>query len=175
MVATMMMRVMAVMAVASLPAGWTTNPTLFSSVGQGSYWGLSCSSSGGFNRAKVTGVPDYGMYTGYILADYAIDGLQKAGNPPTRQGLIDGVHNMGTYDQAGLACQPIDVSLAGRGHAPATTCGYLVQLKNGKFVLYPKSGKPIQGKLVGSPQAVADAKSGAAATATTTTAAPAAP
>ena len=125
--------------------------------------------------ANITGAPGFGMYTGYILGDFAIAGLLKAGNPPTRQGLIDGVHNMGTYDQAGLACQPIDVSLAGRGHAPATTCGYLVQLKNGKFVLFPKSGKPIQGKLVGSPQAVADAKSGAAATATTTTAAPATP
>ena len=124
--------------------------------------------------AKVSGVPDFGMYTGYILADFAIAGLEKAGNPPTRQGLIDGVHNMGTYDNAGLSCQPSDVSLADRGKAPATSCGYLVQLKNGKFVPFPKSGKPITGKLVGSPQAVADATSGAAA-ATTTTAAPATP
>ena len=123
--------------------------------------------------AQVTGVPDFGMYGGYILADFAIAGLQKAGNPPTRQGLVDGTHVLGTYDQAGLACQPVDVSLAGRGHASPTTCGYIVQLKNGKFVLFPKSGKPVQGKLVGSAQAVADAKSGAAAT--TTTAAPATP
>ena len=125
--------------------------------------------------AGITGVPGFGMYTGYVLGDFAIAGLQKAGKSPTRQSLVDGVHNMGTYNQAGLSCQPADVSLAGRGHAPATTCGYVVQLKNGKFVPFPANGKPIIGKLVGSKQAVADATSGAAATATTTTAAPASP
>jgi branched-chain amino acid transport system substrate-binding protein len=126
--------------------------------------------------AKLSGVPGFGMYTGYVVADFAIAGLQKAGNPPTRQGLIDGSHSIGLYDQAGLACAPVDVSLAARGKTPPTTCGYLVQVKNGKFVLYPKSGKPITGKLVGTPEALAAAKSGAAATTTTgapaTTAAP---
>jgi branched-chain amino acid transport system substrate-binding protein len=126
--------------------------------------------------AKFTGVPDYGMYTGYILADFAIAGLKKAGNPPTRQGLIDGAHAIGMYDQAGLACQPVDVSLAGRGRVPATGCAYVVQLKDGKFVPFPKNGKPIQGKLVGSADALAANKSGAAAAPdTTTTSAPAAP
>ncbi len=113
------------------------------------------------------------MYTGYILADFAIAGLQKAGKQPTRQGLIAAGHGLGMYDQAGLACAPVDVSLAGRGKSPATSCGYVVQLKNGKFVPFPKNGKPIQGKLVGSPEALAAAKSGAPVT--TTTAAPAAP
>ena len=115
------------------------------------------------------------MYSGYILADFAIDALQKAGNPPTRQGLIDGAHSIGLYDQAGLACQPVDVSLAGRGKVPATGCGYVVQLKDGKFVPYPKNGKPVQGKLVGSADALAANKSGAAAEPTPTTAAPASP
>jgi len=127
--------------------------------------------------AKSTGVPDYGMYQGYILADFAIAGLQKAGKSLTRQGLIDGAHAIGMYDQAGLACQPVDVSLAGRGRTPPTGCGYVVQLKDGKFVPFPKSGKPIQGKLVGSQQALANATSGAAAAAPTTvaTTAPAGP
>jgi len=122
--------------------------------------------------AKFRGVPDYGMYTGYILADFTIAGLKKAGNPPTRQGLIDGAHGIGTYDQAGLGCAPVDVSLAARGKTPATTCGYFVQVKDGKFVPYPKSGKPITGKLVGTPEALAAAKAGTAATPTPTTAAP---
>jgi hypothetical protein len=113
------------------------------------------------------------MYQGYILADFAIAGLEKAGNPPTHQGLIDGAHGLGEYDQAGLACQPVDVSLAGRGKIPKTSCGYFVRLVNGKFVPFPKSGKPIKAKLVGSPEALAAAESGV--TATTTTAAPAAP
>jgi ABC-type branched-subunit amino acid transport system substrate-binding protein len=120
---------------------------------------------------QFTGVPDFGMYTGYILADYAIKSLEGAGKSPTREGLVAAGHGMGTYDQAGLACQPVDVSLGGRGKIPSTNCGYYLQLKNGKFVLYPKDGKPVKGKLVGTPEALAAAKSGE--TATTTTAAPA--
>jgi branched-chain amino acid transport system substrate-binding protein len=119
--------------------------------------------------AKFSGVPDYGMYAGYVLGDFTVVSLEKAGNPPTRQGLIDGSHRISTYDQAGLACAPVDVSLAARGKTPPTTCGYYVQVKNGKFVPFPKNGKPVRGKLVGSPEALAAAKSGAAAT---TTAAP---
>ena len=68
--------------------------------------------------ADFTGVPDFGMYTGYILADYAIKSLEGAGKTPTRQGLIDAGHAMGTYDQAGLSCTPVDVSLEGRGQDP---------------------------------------------------------
>jgi branched-chain amino acid transport system substrate-binding protein len=122
--------------------------------------------------AKFSGVPDYGMYIGYILGDFMIAGLEKAGTPPTRRGLIDGTHSIGTYDQAGLACAPVDVSVAARGKTPPTTCGYVVQVKDGKFVPYPKSGKPITGKLVGTPQALAAAKAGTNAV-TTTTVAPA--
>jgi branched-chain amino acid transport system substrate-binding protein len=117
--------------------------------------------------AHFTGVPDFGMYTGYVLADFAIAGLKAAGNPPTRKGLVDGTHALGTYDQAGLACQPADVSLAGRGKPPKDSCGYIVQYKGGKFVPYPRNGKPIQAKLVGSPEALAAAASGASATTTT--------
>jgi ABC-type branched-subunit amino acid transport system substrate-binding protein len=120
--------------------------------------------------SHFAGVPDFGMYTGYILADFAIAGLQKAGNPPTRRGLIDGTHSLGMYDQAGLACQPVDVSLAGRGKTPKEGCGYVVQLESGKFAPFPKNGKPIRTKLVGSSDALAAAASGAAVT--TTTAAP---
>jgi ABC-type branched-subunit amino acid transport system substrate-binding protein len=123
--------------------------------------------------AKFTGVPDFGVYNGYIIADMIIKGLEKTGGTPTRQGLIDGVHGLGLYDQAGLACQPVDVGLGGRGKPPAKNCGYVLQVKDGKFVPFPKSGKPVVGKLVGSPEALAAAASGA--TATTTTAAPAAP
>jgi branched-chain amino acid transport system substrate-binding protein len=119
--------------------------------------------------AKFTGVPDFGVYNGYIIADMIIKGLEKTGGTPTRQGLIDGVHALGLYDQAGLACQPVDLSLAGRGKPPAKSCGYVLQVKNGKFVPFPRSGKPIAGTLVGSPEALAAARSGATAAPTTTT------
>ena len=77
--------------------------------------------------ANFTGVPDYGMYTGYILADYAIDGLQKAGNPPTRQGLIDGAHSIGTVrpGRPGLPAgrrRASPVAARRRRRAAATSC-----------------------------------------------------
>ena len=123
--------------------------------------------------ADITGVPDFGMYSGYILGDFAVTGLEAAGKSPTRQGLVDGVHALGTYDQAGLTCKPVDVSLAGRNKPPAEGCGYVVQFKGGKFVPFPKNGKPVTGKLVGTPEALAAAKTGVTPTTTTaTTAAP---
>jgi branched-chain amino acid transport system substrate-binding protein len=106
---------------------------------------------------QYTGIPDFGIYAGYILGEYTILALQKAGNPPTRQGLIDGAKSLTTYDQAGLACQPVDINPADRNKTPATGCGYFVQVKNGKFVPFPKNGKPIKGKLVGSPDGLAAA------------------
>jgi branched-chain amino acid transport system substrate-binding protein len=123
--------------------------------------------------ADFTGVPDFGVYNGYILADLAIKGLEAAGKTPTRQGFIDGVHAVGMYDQAGLGCQPVDVGLAGRGKPPTKTCGYVLQVKDGKFVPFPKSGKPIVGKLAGTPEALAAAAAGTTATTVApTTAAP---
>ena len=35
----------------------------------------------------ITGVPDYGAYTGYLSCDLAITGLQQAGKNPTQPGL----------------------------------------------------------------------------------------
>ena len=68
--------------------------------------------------AGFTGVPDFGVYNGYITRRPAHQGLrERRARTSTRQGFVDGVHKVGKYDQAGLACQPVDVSLEGRGHA----------------------------------------------------------
>ena len=122
--------------------------------------------------ADISGVPDYGMYTGYILADYAIAAMQKAGKDLTRSSFVDGGHGIGKYDQAGLACQPVDVSVGGLGRVPNTTCGWALKLVDGKFQLFPKSGKPFEQKLVGSAAALAANKEGLAATTTTAAASP---
>ena len=123
--------------------------------------------------AGLTGVPDFGQYTGYITCDMAITGLQNAGKNPTRRGFIDGLHKLGKYDQAGLACKPVDISTAGFGKAPTTSCAYFMQVKNGKFVVMNK-GKPYIGKLVGPPAALEANATGNPdlVTATTTTVAP---
>ena len=56
--------------------------------------------------ASITGVPDYGAYTGYIACDLAITGMQQAGKNPTQKGFIDGLHKLGTYKAADLTCAP---------------------------------------------------------------------
>jgi branched-chain amino acid transport system substrate-binding protein len=96
----------------------------------------------------VTGVPEFGHYEGYMAADLVIKGLQAAGKDPTRKAFLDGIHNLGTYDGAGLACQPIDVSLTNYGKTPPTICGWTMQVKNGKFVPFPANGKPNKGTLI---------------------------
>jgi Periplasmic binding protein len=121
----------------------------------------------------LTGVPDYGDYTGYITCELAILGLQNAGKTPTRRGFIDGLRKLGTYDEAGLACSPVDISLEHIAVAPTTGCSYYMYVKDGKFVVMNK-GKPYTGKLVGSKEAMAANAAGDLSTAiTTTTAAPA--
>jgi branched-chain amino acid transport system substrate-binding protein len=117
--------------------------------------------------ADYTGVPDFGVYTGYVLADFTIRALENAGKSPTRQGLVEGADAIGTYDRAGLTCNSVDVKAADRAETPTTTCGYFLQIKNGKFVPFPKSGKPVTGKLVGTPEALAAARAGTGPTTTT--------
>jgi len=93
------------------------------------------------------GVPDFGVYTGYLTADLLIKGLEAAGKNVTRDGFISATKGLGTWNAAGLGCQPVDVSAEGFGKQPQTACSWYVQIKNGKFVLYPNK-KPIKGKLI---------------------------
>jgi branched-chain amino acid transport system substrate-binding protein len=91
--------------------------------------------------ADFTDIPDFGVYTGYITCDMALVGLKNAGNPPTRAAFAPNLRKLNTYDQAGLACQPIDISTQTYGQAPKTGCGWYLQLKDGKFVVFPPKGK----------------------------------
>jgi ABC-type branched-subunit amino acid transport system substrate-binding protein len=93
------------------------------------------------------GVPDFGVYTGYLAADLLIKGLQAAGKDLTRDGYITATKGLETWDAAGLACQPVDVSAEGYGTAPKTLCGWYLQIKDGKFVPYPNK-KPLKGTLI---------------------------
>src|SRR6185312_8366339 len=60
----------------------------------------------------LTGIPNYGGYTGYIACDLAIVGLKNAGKNLTRQGFVDAIRktNGGIYDSAGLTCKPTNLS-----------------------------------------------------------------
>jgi branched-chain amino acid transport system substrate-binding protein len=123
----------------------------------------------------VTGVPNYGVYTGYITCDMAILGLKNAGKNPTHQSFVDGIRNTngGMYDSAGLTCKDIDLSYSHFGKISSTPgCIYYVTVKNGKFVPF-NGGKPVTGKTVGDPSVLAKytPSSSSSSSATTTTAA----
>ena len=125
--------------------------------------------------AGLTGVPDYGVYTGYITCELAILGLQNAGKTPTRQGFIDGLRKLGSYDAAGLDLH------AGR-HQPTSTSA--LSPETSCLVLHVREGREVRGDQQG--QAVHRASSSArrrhrrptqpatsSSAVTTTTAAPA--
>jgi hypothetical protein len=118
----------------------------------------------------LTGVPDYGQYTGYVTADIAVLGLKLAGKNLTRQGVIDAIRQHGKYDGAGLVCLPIDLSLEAHGKFPAKSCSYYMNVKDGKFVVLNK-GKPVVGDLVGS-QAALQANSAGTVSSTTAASSP---
>src|SRR4051812_14826544 len=60
--------------------------------------------------SSFRGVPDFGVYTGYLTADLLIKGLQAAGKNLTRDGYVSATKGLNTWDAAGLSCQPVDVS-----------------------------------------------------------------
>ena len=102
--------------------------------------------------AGYTGVPDFGIYTGYITCDMAIVGLENAATHPPGPRSCRTCASSKTYDQAGLACHPIDISTETYGQASPTGCGWYVQVKDGKFVVFPPKGKsakaPWESKLI---------------------------
>jgi branched-chain amino acid transport system substrate-binding protein len=120
----------------------------------------------------ITGVPGYGVYTGYIVCDMAIHGLQEAGSNPTRQGFIDGIRTTdgGVYDAAGLTCAPLQLGTANFGKVDTTSCLWFATVKDGKFHVL-NGGKPYTGKLVGDPALIRKYES-SSGTGVATTAAP---
>ncbi len=126
--------------------------------------------------AGLTGVPDYGTYTGYIVCDMAIVGLQNAGKNPTRQSFVDGIRktNGGQYDSAGLTCKPLNLSYENFGKVDPQSCLWYVTVKDGKFKVF-NGGKTVTGKLVGDPALIAQYESNTGGVTTTAPPATAAP
>jgi branched-chain amino acid transport system substrate-binding protein len=104
-------------------------------------------------KVGITGVPDYGKYTGYITCDMAITALEQMGKNVNREDFAPKFRELGEYDAAGLNCRPYPVGLDSFGKFPETGCIYGAQVKDGKFVVVNK-GKPVIGKLVGDDDAL---------------------
>ena len=91
--------------------------------------------------SNFTGVPDFGIYTGYTDCDLAITGLKQQGKNLDPTTFADGIRKLGKVNPANLGCAPLDFSVASFGQPAPTTCTYVMQVKNGKFVvLKPKTG-----------------------------------
>ena len=86
-------------------------------------------------RSGLTGVPDYGMYTGYITCDMAITALEQMGKNVTREDFAPKFRELGEYDAAGLNCRPYPVGLDTFGKFPDDRLHLGVQVKDGKFVV----------------------------------------
>jgi len=114
-----------------------------------------------------TGVPDFGIYTGYIDCDLAILGLKQQGKNLDQSTFTDDMRKLGKFNAGGgLGCADTDISAEGYGKPAQTICTYAMYVKNGKFaILKPKTGSDLfwTGKLVGA---------SVTENATTTTAAP---
>lgn len=103
---------------------------------------------------SLTGIPDWGEYTGYVTCDIFVTGLELAGKNLTRQGFIDALRSQDAYDAAGLTCAPYDFTMKNYGKVAETSCQWYAVVKDGKFQILNK-GKPIVGKLVGKPSLIA--------------------
>ena len=86
------------------------------------------------------GIPSLGVFFGWVAADLFIDGLQKAGNNPTRESFLAALHNEKAYTAGGLQA-PVDLAQAKQGTYTIEgggNCTFGVRLQNGAF-------SPIQG------------------------------
>jgi branched-chain amino acid transport system substrate-binding protein len=87
-----------------------------------------------------SGVPDFGIYTGYIDCELLILGLKAQGKNLDRATFADGIRKMGRFNPAGLWCQPLDFSLATYSDVPETDCQFATSIKDGKFVVVKPKG-----------------------------------
>src|SRR4029077_62913 len=94
-----------------------------------------------------TGVPDFQWYTGWLSADLMIKGLQVGGQNPTRTSFIANLHQVTSYDGAGLLARPSNLSLANFGQAPQQLCLWYAILQGTKFVI-ANNGQPECGTLI---------------------------
>ncbi len=99
-----------------------------------------------YDPAYTGGVPDLGAADGWEVANLTIEGLQVAGQNPTRSSFITNLRKVSDWTDNGLSAGPIDFKPFGQ--APTELCRYWYRFENKKFVSIPADGKPICGKEV---------------------------
>jgi branched-chain amino acid transport system substrate-binding protein len=98
-----------------------------------------------------SGVPNLDWTVGWLSADLTIQGLQQAGQNPTRASFLNAVRNLKGWDGGGLLAASPNFSLAGFGQAQPNTvgvnCDYFVRLTGSQFVPI-NNGKAICGNTI---------------------------
>jgi hypothetical protein len=99
-----------------------------------------------YDAAYHGGVATFGAQTGWAAADEMIQGLKLAGARPTRASWIKGLASDTNYTIGGI--NPSGINLSKRWKLSGPQCEYYAQLEGSKFVPFPRSGKPICGKVI---------------------------
>jgi len=101
--------------------------------------------------AGVTGIPTYGEYVGWTLADMFVYGLKKAGGDASQTDFVSALRNSDTWDAGGLFSKPTnfaDPAQNAGGLGPGN-CTNVVKLQGEKFEildgLTPVCGDVIEG------------------------------
>ena len=97
-------------------------------------------------RPEIQGRQSSGLrYLGsYIATDLMIQGLQQAGQNPTRKIFIRNLRQVTNYTAGGILPSPTSFANFGTPQMiPASNCTNFVQLKNGQFVNADPGGKPV--------------------------------
>jgi branched-chain amino acid transport system substrate-binding protein len=96
-----------------------------------------------YDPSYTGGLPDLGAMLGWEVANLTIEGLQQAGQNPTRSSFITNLRKVSSWTDNGLA--PAPVNFQNFGQAPPQVCATYVQFLNNQFVPYPSSGAPFCG------------------------------
>ena len=99
--------------------------------------------------AQFRGVPDFGVYSGYIACDLVVRGLARQGKNPNPDTFAAELRSVGMVNPGdGLGCIDMDLSAATYGKIRLDAldsrkpCTWALQVKNDKFVvLKPPGGK----------------------------------
>jgi branched-chain amino acid transport system substrate-binding protein len=90
------------------------------------------------------GYPSYGVTSAYLGTDVMIEGLQVAGQNPTRQSYINNMLKVSSWND-GLLASPIGFNHFGQ--AQPTLCQYFTKVEGNQFVTI-NNGKPFCGTVI---------------------------
>jgi branched-chain amino acid transport system substrate-binding protein len=95
------------------------------------------------------GIPDLGLWSGYVSADAMILGLQRAGTDPTQSSFIKNLRKVTDYTAGGILPEPTTFAHFGTAQmlGKSANCIVYVRLQGSKYVPV-NGGTPVCGKLI---------------------------